>query len=134
MCAENVLSDSVILWSSPISAKILSNTKIEDCVEAGILRPLQAIAVKRPTVFNVTVFPPVFGPVITKVLNVVPNSSEIGTAFSWSKSGCFASFKMICFCVFILGVIPWIAFEYLAFAKAKSSFPIHSISSFISFE
>ena len=55
------------------------------------------MAVKRPTVFRVTVFPPVFGPVITNVLKDVPSSSEIGTAFLGSKRGCLASFKIICF-------------------------------------
>ena len=67
------------------------------------------------------------------MLKEVPNSSEIGTAFCGSKSGCLASFKMICFCVFMIGVVPFIFLEYLALAKAKSSLPIHSISSFISF-
>ena len=90
------------------------------------------MAVKRPTVFRVTVFPPVFGPVITNVLKDVPSSSEIGTAFLGSKRGCLASFKIICFWVLIIGVIPLILLEYLALAKAKSNLPIHSISSLIS--
>ena len=39
MCEENVLKDSIILCSSPISAKTLSKTKIELFSSAGIKRP-----------------------------------------------------------------------------------------------
>ena len=64
MWLENVLKESAILWSSPISAKISSNTYMLDFSSAGIFNPLQAIASNRPTVFKLTVLPPVFGPVI----------------------------------------------------------------------
>ena len=39
MCEEKVLKDSIILCSSPISAKTLSKTKIELFSSAGIKRP-----------------------------------------------------------------------------------------------
>ena len=58
-----------------------------ECSSAGIFNPLHAIADKRPIVFNDTVFPPVFGPVIIKLENSFPNSNEIGTTFDWSING-----------------------------------------------
>ena len=82
MCAENVLKDSLILCSSPISAKILSKTYMFEFSLAGIFNPLHAIAVKSPTVFNVTVLPPAFGPVITRFEKSFPNLIDIGTTSS----------------------------------------------------
>ncbi len=48
---------------------------------------------KMPTVFNVTVLPPVFGPVITKVLKLFPREISIGTTLSLSIRGCLADFN-----------------------------------------
>ena len=58
-----------------------------ECSSAGIFRPLHAMADKRPMVFNDTVFPPVFGPVIIKLEKSVPSSKEIGTTLSISIKG-----------------------------------------------
>src|SRR6516225_8757379 len=41
--------------------------------------PLWAIAQSRPTVFSVTVLPPVLGPVITSRLKVSPRRTSMGT-------------------------------------------------------
>ncbi len=65
-----------------MSAKTLSNTYMLELGATGILRPLQAMQVNRPIVLSVTVLPPVFGPVITKVLKFCPKETEIGTAIS----------------------------------------------------
>ena len=61
---EKVLKDSLILCSSPISAKILSKTYILLFYLQGIKIPLYAINNNKPVVFKQTVLPPVFGPVI----------------------------------------------------------------------
>ena len=87
---EKVLKESAILWSSPISAKICSNTNTLDFSSAGIFNPLQAIQVSKPTVFKVTVFPPVLGPVINNVEKFLPSSMEIGTTLLLSIKGCLA--------------------------------------------
>ncbi len=117
---------------SPISAKILSKTYIDEFSSAGILRPLQAIAHNKPTVFKVTVFPPVLGPVITKVEKSFPKLIEMGTTLLKSIKGWRAFIRLISFFRFILGVIPLISREYFALAKIKSKLPIKLISFFIS--
>ena len=116
-----------------MSAKILSKMKMLECSSAGIFKPLQAIAVKSPIVFKVTVFPPVFGPVIIKQEKSFPNSTEIGTTLDWSISGCLAFFRTINFESFISGVVHLYSKEKCAFAKIKSSFPIISTLFFYSF-
>ena len=40
-----------------------------------------------PIVFKVTVFPPVFGPVIIRLEKSLPNSTEIGTTLAESIKG-----------------------------------------------
>ena len=45
----------------------------------------------------------------------------IGTTSEGSIRGCLAFIKLTYFSSFIIGVIPLIEFEYLAFAKIKSS-------------
>ena len=133
ICDEKVLSESAILWLSPISANILSKTNIEDELSAGMPSPLQAIHVRRPTVFNVTVFPPVLGPVITNVLKSWPSDKEIGTAVFWSNNGCLALFNTIILSVFKFGILPLIDLVYLALAKIKSRFDMFATSNFNSF-
>ena len=76
--------------SSPISASTRETTRTVESSFAGIWRPHWAIRVIRPRVFRVTVFPPVFGPVITRVSNRSPNSRSLATAFFWSRRGCLA--------------------------------------------
>ena len=58
---------------------------------AGIGIPLCAINVQSPTVFSVTVLPPVFGPVMTIAVISFPNSIVLVTAvFYWNKRvSCF---------------------------------------------
>ena len=72
ICDENVLRLCSILCSSPISAKMLSNTAISEWSSAGILRPDCAISVRRPTVLSDTVLPPVLGPVTISRLKSFP--------------------------------------------------------------
>ena len=128
---ENVLSELLISWSSPISVNILSKTYIEELSSQGIARPEHAIQVKSPTVFNVTVFPPVFGPVINNVEKSFPKVSVIGTMVSLLIKGCLAFLNVISFLFETLGIIASIVFAYFAFANIKSSFPIISKFSFI---
>ena len=53
--------------SSPMSAKSDLNTGMRDPTSTGMCRPDCAIAASSPAVFRATVFPPVFGPVITRM-------------------------------------------------------------------
>ena len=50
-------------------------------------RPDWAITASRPTVFNATVFPPVLGPVITRVWNAWPIVRSIGTTVRGARAG-----------------------------------------------
>ena len=88
MCDEKVLSDCSMLCSSPISANTCGKTLTSEPSSAGMCRPARAISVSRPMVFNVTVFPPVFGPVITSVVNSSPSQTSMGTT---SRPGAPAS-------------------------------------------
>ena len=90
MCDENVDRLCSIDCSSPMSANTSSNTAISLPNCAGICMPDCAISVSRPTVFSVTVLPPVFGPVITSVVKSSPIHRLDGTTFSGSISGCRA--------------------------------------------
>ena len=78
-----------MLCSSPMSIKISSKVPIIVPSLAGRGRPSQAIMTKTPAVFNVTVFPPVFEPVMTRVEKSFPHEISIGTALSL-KIGCLA--------------------------------------------
>ena len=93
MWEEKVLKDSSILCSSPISANILSNTLIVLPSWTGMCMPDCAIAHNNPTVFSVTVLPPVFGPVITRHLKSRPRCILIGTTLFSSIRGCLAYLK-----------------------------------------
>ena len=68
-------------------------------------------------VFNVTVFPPVFGPVINKVEKLCPKLTLIGTTLFVSINGCFAFIKFNSLFSLIFGIIPFIFFAYFALAK-----------------
>ena len=57
--------DCCIDCSSPISTKILSKIGNCDPLSAGTGRPDSAMSESKPAVFKLTVFPPVFGPVIS---------------------------------------------------------------------
>ena len=93
-----------------------------------MLSPLHAIQVKSPMVFNVTVFPPVLGPVISNIEKLLPKSTVIGTTLFASINGCLAFFRWISFFVLIVGVEALIYFENFALANIKSNFPIKSTS------
>ncbi len=91
--AEKVESDCSMLCSSPISAKTLSKIETSLFSETGIKRPHIAMRVSSPTVLSDTVLPPVFGPVITSVSKLIPNSISVATTLSVGISGCLAFFK-----------------------------------------
>jgi hypothetical protein len=110
-----------MLCSSPISTSMLLNQEISEGDRAGMNRPAIAINVKRPHVFSVTVFPPVFGPVMTSVLNVLPSSKSIGTTRSVGIRGCLAFRNTMTPELFIKGMIASIASASRAFDIAKSS-------------
>ena len=55
---------------------------------------------------------------------VLPISNVIGTAVSGFKRGCIAFFKYTVLLLFICGQLLFVAFEYLALAKMKSSIAI----------
>ena len=93
---------------------------------AGMCSPKHAIKHSNPTVFKVTVFPPVFGPVIINDLKSFPRFISIGTTESFEIKGCLACFKSINFSVLMIGSTPSIALEYDALANIKSIFPINS--------
>ncbi|MCY1425332.1 hypothetical protein D9M71_411180 [compost metagenome] len=84
---ENVESDCSIDCSSPISANNCSNTASSEPSNAGTGNPACAINVHRPTVFKVTVLPPVLGPVMTIAVMSLPNSISLGIADSIGSSG-----------------------------------------------
>ena len=63
ICEEKVDKLWIIFWSSPISAYIFSNGQIFASAQGKNIPDL-AININNPTVFNATVFPPVFEPVI----------------------------------------------------------------------
>ena len=121
---ENVLRESAMLCSSPISAKTLSKIKTDEPSFAGIWRPDKAIIVRRPAVFNVTVFPPVLGPVMIKLVYFSPIIILFFTAIFLSIRGCHAFFKSNILLELIMGSTPSIEFEYLALANIKSIKPI----------
>ena len=69
MCAEKVERFAEMDCSSPISASTRSKSgSSADCAVTGI--PDCAANTTRPTVFSATVFPPVFGPLITRTVFV----------------------------------------------------------------
>ena len=88
-----------------MSAKTLSNTKTLLFSLAGIFNPDIAINVIKPTVFKVTVLPPVLGPVITSVLKLIPKFILIGTTASLFIKGCLAFIKFICLSSFKIGLV-----------------------------
>ncbi len=68
--------------SLPMSLLTLLNTATWLSGEAGIWRPDWAIKVSNPMVLRVTVFPPVFGPVINTPWSPAPKPISIGTTLS----------------------------------------------------
>ena len=68
MCAENVLRLASIDCSSPMSAKSDRKTGSRDPSAAGMRSPACAINASSPAVFSATVLPPVFGPVMSRIV------------------------------------------------------------------
>ena len=100
-CPENDDRFCSKLCSSPMSASTLWKYPISVFSPAGIGIPDKAIKVKSPATFNVTVFPPVFGPVISIIFSPFPTEKLIGTTFysqnklSWhSKNQVFPIFLL----------------------------------------
>ncbi len=118
-----------MLCSSPMSTSICLKKDIEDPSEAGIKRPLMAMRVKSPQVFRLTVLPPVFGPVMTRVLNVLPSSKSMGTTRSRAIRGWRAFFKRITPCSFNRGRLASWSKANLALAMRWSSSANISVSS-----
>ena len=120
MREENVLKLCSIDCSSPISAYTESKTATSEPSSAGIGRPACAITVQRPTVFSVTVFPPVFGPVITIVVISVPNSISLATDSLTGISGCLAWDSLITPSLFTSGFVYLLTAPYFALASTTS--------------
>ena len=84
-----------MLCSSPMSARIWEKTGSVLPSEAGICSPHWFMAESSPMVFSATVFPPVFGPVMTSVSKSSPRFRSIGTALAGSSSGCRARRRLM---------------------------------------
>ena len=83
MCAENVDKSAAMDCSSPMSTSTRSksgNTAL--CAATGI--PDCAASAAIPVVFSATVFPPVFGPLITSTRSSPPRVTVIGTTARFS--------------------------------------------------
>ncbi len=96
MCAENVDKSAAIDCSSPMSTSTRSNSgNTARCAATGM--PDCAASAAIPVVFSATVFPPVFGPLITSTRSSPPRKSDMGTMARLSlrslssSTGCRAS-------------------------------------------
>ena len=89
MCELNVDTDPAMLCWSPTSAYTPSNIGNTLPSSAGTYNPDWCISTSSPTVFIETVFPPVFGPVMTSTDDSAPMPTDTGTASS-PISGCRA--------------------------------------------
>ena len=78
---ENVDKLCSIDCSSPISAKISLKTATLLPLSARIGSPDCAISCANPKVFNITVLPPVFGPVMTITVNSSKKCKSFATGF-----------------------------------------------------
>ena len=87
ICAEKVDKLCSMLCSSPMSANTEEKMLTALRSSQGICRPHCVIRQRRPSVFKLTVLPPVFGPVMTSVSKLRPSSMSMGTAFAGSSSG-----------------------------------------------
>ena len=135
-CAENVDKFSARFCPSPISHKKLAFIQISASLQ-GTCSPHCAIILHKATVFSVTVFPPVLGPVI--MTPVICSSSQFspivkfnGTQTDFSINGCLASFNTILRSVLISGRTPSYSILSFALENAKSSFSTVAILCIIS--
>ena len=115
-CAENVLNDCVMLCESPISQNISSKTLISLPSSAGINIPHIVINANSPTVLSATVFPPVFGPDISKIRSLFKHIST-GITDPVGISGWRAPLSVILPTSFVTGRQASIFFAYSAFAN-----------------
>ena len=86
MCPEKVLRLAAIDCSSPMSANTDRNTGTREPAAAGMCRPACAISDSSPAVFSATVFPPVFGPVMTSARVGGVMMTSTGTGSMWSSA------------------------------------------------
>ena len=105
-----------MLCSSPISARTLPKCPISVFSFAGTGIPDNAINVSNPATFRVTVFPPVFGPVISIIFSLFPNSKFIGTTVFSSIRGCLASTSFKYSLFITLGTVHFLFIEYTVLA------------------
>ena len=85
----------------------------------SVNRPAPSICIS-PTVFSVTVFPPVFGPVITIVVMSFPNSMLFATASSTGNKWMSACESRIYPSLFTSGFVYLFTVPYFAFARMTS--------------
>ena len=133
MCPEKVDKLCSMLCSSPISQ--YTPSKIARSADfAGTYIPVIASKTNNPTSFNVTVFPPVLGPVMRSILSSPFIESETGTTFLPSMRGCLPAFMRTTPLVLTLGLLAFHSLPRSAFAKMTSisvmvSYAIRSLSS-----
>jgi len=87
MWEEKVESDCSMDCSSPMSAYTAPKVEMRLSSPTGMCRPHSAISVSRPSVFRLTVLPPVFGPVMMSAEKSRPRRMSIGTVFLGSSKG-----------------------------------------------
>ena len=123
-CDENVERLCSIDCSSPMSAKMSSKMLSAEPALHGMCRPHCVINASRPAVFNVTVLPPVFGPVNTMMCVLGSGSMSMGTTVAGSSSGCRARIRRsVARGPFsIAGSIASVSSAYFALAKITSMF------------
>ena len=100
----------------------------------GICSPARVIATASATVFNTTVFPPAFEPVIITDLNGLPMEKSFSITLSSmeSNTGFFIAFSSMTGSCAISGSQASMLAEYFAFANIKSSSVKVSKDDFIS--
>jgi len=74
-----------------LNALFITDVCIDIAIDGN--QPICDKSANSPSVFILTVLPPVFGPVTKRIENVFPSSISIGTTLSFWSSGCLARFK-----------------------------------------
>ena len=121
--AEKVDKFSEIFWPSPISQRYELFMQISASRQVTC-SPHWAIMQFSMTVFMATVFPPVFGPVITMPRVSTPISNCRGILIFLSINGCLADINAIFRSVFKEGSTPSKSMLSFPLEKIKSSFSI----------
>ena len=112
-----------MLCSSPMSANTLSNTESSVPTFAGTNMPACAMSVNSPMVLSVTVLPPVFGPVMMRVVNSVPSHTSMGTTRKPGINGCLPLTMRSLPSELSLGCTARYSLASLALAKMRSILP-----------